>query len=128
MDSHGISDRGNGGDDNKLLLSNLISKENCLSRQYSIGSKKEANTSDLKLEHHLFSYVDKEHYTTKIGRPLAGLVATSIPKPSNGSYLLRRCPTPTLRIAFFTLSLTLQLHKALKKRGLNPNNVEWFVD
>ena len=33
-----------------------------------------------------------------------------------------------VRIAFFTLSLTLQLHKALKKRGLNPNNVEWFVD
>ena len=22
----------------------------------------------------------------------------------------------------------LKLHKALKKRGLNPNNVEWFVD
>ena len=33
-----------------------------------------------------------------------------------------------VRIAFFTLSLTLKLHKALKKRGLNPNNVEWFVD
>ena len=22
----------------------------------------------------------------------------------------------------------LKLHKALKKRGLNPNNVEWFAD
>jgi hypothetical protein len=51
--------------------------------QYSIGSKTEANASELKLEHHLFSYVDKEHYTTKMREPLAGLLATSIPKPSN---------------------------------------------
>ena len=50
-DSHGISDRGNrgngGGDDNKLLLSNLISKENCLSRQYSIGSKTKRQTHQI---------------------------------------------------------------------------------
>jgi hypothetical protein len=26
------------------------------------------------------------------------------------------------------LPLILKLYKALKKRGLNPNNVEWFVD
>jgi hypothetical protein len=26
------------------------------------------------------------------------------------------------------LSSFLNLHKALKKRGLNPNNVEWFAD
>jgi hypothetical protein len=29
------------------------------------------------------SYRDKEHHTTKVGRSIAGLLATSIPKPSN---------------------------------------------
>src|SRR5690242_7070264 len=107
MDSHGISDRGNGGDDddNRLLLSNLISKENCLSRQYSIGSKKEANSSD-QIRASSFQLWDKEHYTTKTGRPLAGLVATSIPKPSNGNYLARRCPTPTLPASYLTLQIS----------------------
>src|SRR5437588_1434378 len=33
-----------------------------------------------------------------------------------------------VRIAVFTLYLTLKLHKALKKRGLNPKNVECFAD
>jgi hypothetical protein len=74
--------------------------------QYSIGSKTEANALDLKLEHHLFSYVDKEHYTTKMRKPLVGLLATSIPKPSNGSCLLRRCPTPKLPASYLTLQIS----------------------
>jgi hypothetical protein len=67
---------------------------------------KETGMIYLILEHHPFSYGDKEHYTTNIGRPLAGLVATSIPKPSNGSYLLRRYPTPTLPASYLTLQIS----------------------
>jgi hypothetical protein len=58
------------------------------------------NASDIKLEHYLFSY------TTKIGKPLAGLLATSIPKPSNGSCLLRRCPIPKLPARYLTLQIS----------------------